>query len=440
MRVTVIGCGYVGLVTSACLAQTGNFVVAADLDAAKIARLQRNDLPIYEPGLDELVAANQAEGRLQFTTDLPHAIAHGEVIIIAVGTPHEQDGSADLSQVLEVAREIGRTLERLPHDAPRVVVTKSTVPVGTAERVREVIRAETTRPFLVCANPEFLRQGAGVQDFMQPDRIVIGVDSDRARETMEELYHPFANDSSRLLVMDIPSAELTKYAANAILAARISFMNHLAELCDRVGADVLEVRRGMAADRRIGPAFLYPGPGYGGSCFPKDVKALAATARAVGMTPDLFEAIERVNTRQLRVLPRLVVEVLGATLDGLAVAVWGLAFKSGTDDMRESPAIPLVEDLLARGAAVRAHDPKAIPRARALWDSRVAFDDDPYAVLAGASALVVVTEWPLYRAPDFERVRSLLRRPVLIDGRNLYDPRRLRQYGFEYRGIGRGGA
>jgi UDPglucose 6-dehydrogenase len=435
MRVTVVGSGYVGLVTAACLAETGNDVVCADLDADKIARLKRVEIPIFEPGLEELVRENQAEGRLHFTTGIQDAIRHGRIVIIAVGTPHEHDGSADLSQVLAVAREIGRHLNE-----PKVVVTKSTVPVGTSERVREEIRKITDQPFSMCSNPEFLKQGEAVDDFMKPDRVVVGVDSDYARDLMLELYSPYVRTGNPILFMDIPSAELTKYAANAMLAARISFMNQVADLCDRVGADVLEVRRGMAADRRIGGAFLFPGPGYGGSCFPKDVKALVATARDAGMTPELFEAIETVNGRQKALMLRRTLAALGENLEGLTVGVWGLAFKAGTDDMRESPATPLIEGLLAAGAAVRAHDPKAEPNARRIFGDRVTFVADPYEAIEGAEALVILTEWLPYRTPDFDRMRQLMRRPVIIDGRNLYEPARMRRYGFQYTGIGRGRA
>ena len=435
MRVTVVGSGYVGLVTAACLAETGNDVVCADVDAAKIARLKRAEIPIFEPGLEELVRGNQAEGRLRFTTEIHDAIKHGRIVIIAVGTPHEQDGSADLSQVLAVAREIGSHLNEM-----KVVVTKSTVPVGTSERVREEIRKLTDQPFSMCSNPEFLKQGEAVNDFMKPDRVVVGVDSDSARELMLELYSPYVRTGNPILFMDIPSAELTKYAANAMLAARISFMNQMAELCDRVGADVLEVRRGMAADRRIGGAFLFPGPGYGGSCFPKDVKALVATAREAGMAPDLFEAIETVNAHQKGLLLRRTLASLGEDLASRSIGVWGLAFKAGTDDMRESPATPLIEGLLAAGASVRAHDPKAEPNARRIFGDRVAFVADPYEAIDGADALVILTEWLPYRTPDFDRMRQLMRRPVIIDGRNLYEPARMRRYGFQYSGIGRGRA
>jgi UDPglucose 6-dehydrogenase len=337
--------------------------------------------------------------------------------------------------VLAVAREIGSHLNE-----PKVVVTKSTVPVGTSERVREEIRKLTDQPFSMCSNPEFLKQGEAVDDFMKPDRVVVGVDSDYARDLMLELYTPYVRTGNPILFMDIPSAELTKYAANAMLAARISFMNQMADLCDRVGADVLEVRRGMAADRRIGGAFLFPGPGYGGSCFPKDVKALVATAREAGMTPDLFEAIETVNGRQKGLLLQRTLAALGGHIAGRTVGVWGLAFKAGTDDMRESPATPLIEGLLTAGAAVRAHDPKAEPNARRIFGDRVTFVADPYDAIEGADALVILTEWLPYRTPDFDRMRQLMRRPVIIDGRNLYEPARMRRYGFQYSGIGRGRA
>jgi len=435
MRVAVLGGGYVGLVTAACLAETGNDVVCADLNEVKVARLQADDIPIHEPGLDAVVRENQAQGRLRFTTDVAAAVEHGKVVIIAVGTPHEQGGAADLSQVVAAARTIGDHLNE-----PKVIVTKSTVPVGTSRRVRAEIESRTTLPFSMASNPEFLKQGGAVDDFMKPDRVVVGVDSAEAREAMEELYAPYLRTGNPLLVMDIASAELTKYAANAMLASRISFMNQVAELCDRVGADVELVRRGMATDRRIGPAFLFPGPGYGGSCFPKDVKALVNSARVAGMDPVLFEAIEVANEHQKGALLRKVVARLGEDLQSLTVAVWGLAFKAGTDDMRESPAIPLVEGLLERGARVAAHDPHAAEQARARFGDRVTLSDDPYQVVAGAHALVVVTEWLQYRTPDFARIQSLMARPVLIDGRNVWDPARLRRAGFEYYGIGRGGA
>ncbi|HSR14334.1 MAG TPA: UDP-glucose/GDP-mannose dehydrogenase family protein, partial [Gemmatimonadales bacterium] len=391
-----------------------------------------NDIPIFEPGLEELVRHNQAQGRLHFTSDVPDAIRHGQVVFIAVGTPPREDGSADLQQVLDAAGQIGDHLNEA-----KVVVTKSTVPVGTAERVRAVIASRTRQPFSICSNPEFLKQGAAVEDFMKPDRVIVGVEDDEARELMEELYAPYMRTGNRLLFMDIASAEVTKYAANAMLAARISFMNQVAELCEKVGADVTNVRLGIAADRRIGPAFLFPGPGYGGSCFPKDVKALVRTALDVGMTPDLFHAVEAVNERQKLVLFQKLVARLGADLTGHRIGIWGLAFKAGTDDMRESPAIPLVRSLLEAGASVLAHDPQAAEAARRIFSERVTYCDDPYECASGASALVVVTEWLMYRTPDFDRIRRAMARPLLIDGRNLYTPQRIRRYGFEYDSIGR---
>ena len=432
MKVSVIGSGYVGLVAGACLAETGNDVVCADVDARKIARLARNDVPIYEPGLDALIQRNQAEGRLRFTTDLAGAVEHGRVIFIAVGTPPGEDGTADLQHVLAVARTIGQHLNE-----PKVVVTKSTVPVGTAERVRAAIRAETRLPFYVCSNPEFLKEGAAIDDFMKPDRVVLGVDSEEAREVMAELYAPFVRTGKPILFMDIPSAEVTKYAANAMLATRISFMNQIADFCERVGADVASVRQGIGTDSRIGSAFLFPGPGYGGSCFPKDVKALIASAEEHGMEPTLLQAVEAVNERQKRVLLNRLHALLGPSLAGREVAVWGLAFKAETDDMRESPALPLLDGILAAGGAVRAHDPKALEVARGLYGDRLRYAADPYDALAGSDALVIVTEWLLYRNPDFERMRSLLARPLVLDGRNLYDPERMARLGFEYHGIGR---
>jgi len=431
MHIAVIGTGYVGLVTGACLAETGNDVVCADIDARKVERLKANDIPIYEPGLEELVRRNQAEERLSFTTDVGAAVKGAQVVFIAVGTPPDEDGSADLQHVLSVASTIGRNMT-----GSKVVVTKSTVPVGTAERVRAAVKAETMTPFWVCSNPEFLKEGAAIDDFMKPDRIVVGVDAAESREIMAELYAPFVRTGNPVLFMDIPSAEVTKYAANAMLATRISFMNQIAEFCERVGADVREVRQGIGTDRRIGQAFLFPGPGYGGSCFPKDVKALIRSGTEIGLEFDLLAATEAVNDRQKLVLLRKTKEALGG-LSGKTVGVWGLAFKAETDDMRESPSIPLVEGLLADGAKVQAHDPKAMHTARELFGARITYAPDPYHAVEGADALVIVTEWLVYRNPDFDRLKSLLRRPVVIDGRNLFDPHRMRAMGFEHHGIGR---
>jgi UDPglucose 6-dehydrogenase len=435
VRVTVVGSGYVGLVAGACFAETGNDVVCVDTDKAKIERLQRSEIPIHEPGLEPMVRRNQEQKRLEFTTELGPAVERAQVIFIAVGTPPDEDGSADLSHVLAAARAIGRHLNE-----PKVIVTKSTVPVGTAAKVRAAIAAETRVPFHICANPEFLKEGGAIEDFMRPDRVVIGTDDDGVREVMRELYAPFTRQGGdRILFMDIASAEVTKYAANAMLATRISFMNQMAAFCDAVGADVTDVRLGIGADQRIGRAFLYPGPGYGGSCFPKDVKAIIRTADDAGVSLDLLRAVEDVNERQKRLLFRKAAQALGSDMKGLTVAVWGLAFKADTDDVRESPAIPLVEDLLAAGATVRAHDPEAAASARRVFGDRIEYAADPYDASAGADALFVVTEWLMYRVPDFERLASTMRRPLLLDGRNLYDPARLRAAGFEYVGIGRGG-
>jgi UDPglucose 6-dehydrogenase len=434
MHVAVIGSGYVGLVAGACLAETGNDVTCVDVDVEKIARLQRNEVPIYEPGLEPMVKRNQEEGRLTFTTDIGSAVRGSRVIFIAVGTPPGEDGSADLKHVLGVAREVGRHMNE-----PKIVVTKSTVPVGTAEKVRAAVKAETSTPFAVCSNPEFLKEGAAIEDFMKPDRVVVGVDNEEAKEVMGELYAPFTRQGgNRVIFMDIASAEVTKYAANAMLATRISFMNQMALFCELVGADVNQVRMGIGSDQRIGRAFLYPGPGYGGSCFPKDVKALIRTSDDLGLSLDLLKAVEGVNECQKQVVLQKTLRYLGQDLSGKIVGLWGLAFKAETDDMRESPTIPLIDGLLAAGARVQTHDPKATDSARLIFGDRVMYAADPYSAAHGADALVVMTEWLVYRNPDFERVRKLLRRPLLIDGRNLYDPERMASLGFEYHGIGRG--
>jgi UDPglucose 6-dehydrogenase len=434
MHVAVIGSGYVGLVAGACLAETGNDVICVDVDAEKIARLQRNEIPIYEPGLEPMVKRNQEEKRLNFSTDIAAAVRSARVILIAVGTPPGEDGSADLTHVLAVAREVGRHM-----NDSKVVVTKSTVPVGTAEKVRAAVRSQTDLPFAICSNPEFLKEGAAIDDFMKPDRVVIGVDDDQAKEIMGELYAPFTRQGgNRILFMDIASAEVTKYAANAMLATRISFMNQMALFCELVGADVNQVRLGIGSDQRIGRAFLYPGPGYGGSCFPKDVKALIRTSEELGLSLEVLKAVEQVNECQKRVVLEKALRYLGQDLTGKTVGIWGLAFKAETDDMRESPAIPLVEGLLAAGARVQTHDPRATDSARLIFGDRVMYAADPYSAAHGADALAIMTEWLVYRNPDFERVRKLVRRPLLIDGRNLYDPERMATLGFEYHGIGRG--
>ncbi len=433
MHVAVIGSGYVGLVAGACFAETGNDVICVDLDADKIARLQRNEVPIYEPGLEPMVKRNQEDKRLTFTTDIGAAIRKSRVIFIAVGTPPGEDGSADLKHVLTVARDVGRHMNE-----PKIVVTKSTVPVGTAEKVRAAVKAETNISFAVCSNPEFLKEGAAIDDFMKPDRVVVGVDDEGAKEVMGELYAPFTRQGgNRVLFMDIASAEVTKYAANAMLATRISFMNQVALFCELVGADVNNVRLGIGSDQRIGRAFLYPGPGYGGSCFPKDVKALIRTSDDLGLSLDVLKAVEEVNECQKRVVLQKALRYLGQDLSGKIIGLWGLAFKAETDDMRESPTIPLIDGLLAAGARVQTHDPKATDSARSIFGDRVMYAADPYSAAHGADALIVMTEWLVYRNPDFERVRKLVRRPLLIDGRNLYDPERMAALGFEYHGIGR---
>jgi len=432
VKITVVGSGYVGLVVGACLAETGNQVTCADLDARKIEGLQRNELPIYEPGLDAYVERNQAAERLAFTTDVAAAIGTADVIFIAVGTPPDEDGSADLRHVLAVATEIGKHAMR-----EIVVVTKSTVPVGTAAKVAEAMARNARVPFHVCSNPEFLKEGAAIDDFMKPDRVVIGAESDFARSVMTELYAPFVRTGKPIIFMDIPSAEMTKYAANAMLATRISFMNEIANLCERTGANVDMVRRGIGTDERIGPAFLFPGPGYGGSCFPKDVQALVRTGTACGMRLEILEAVEAVNMRQKRRMFEKLTLTLGETLEGVRIAVWGLAFKPNTDDMREAPAITLIEALLDAGAEVVVHDPVAMGEARHRLGKRVTYAESSYAALDGADALAVVTDWNEYRHPDFERIRAGLRRPIVVDGRNLYDPAKMAALGLRYYSIGR---
>jgi UDPglucose 6-dehydrogenase len=422
-------------VVGACLAETGNDVICADVDERKIEGLERNVLPIYEPGLESLVERNQAQKRLSFTTDVGQAIAASEVVFIAVGTPPDEDGSADLRHVLAVAEKIGEHMQR-----ELVVVTKSTVPVGTAAKAAAAIARHARFPFHMCSNPEFLKEGAAVEDFMRPDRVVLGVESDHARSVMAELYAPFVRTGKPIIFMDIPSAEMTKYAANAMLATRISFMNEIAYLCEKVGADVEHVRKGVGSDNRIGASFLFPGPGYGGSCFPKDVKALLRTARERGAPLCVLEAVEAANDRQKHRLFEKLQQALDGGVKGARVAVWGLAFKPQTDDMREAPALTLIEDLLGAGAEVVAHDPVAMHEAKRRLGDRIGYAETNYDALEGADALIVVTDWNEYRHPDFDRIRSTLRRPVLIDGRNLYNPAKLGALGFTYLSIGRGGA
>lgn len=432
MKITVIGTGYVGLVVGAGLAHSGNDVICADIDPEKVDRLNRGEIPIHEPGLEPLVADNVASGRLVFTTDIPHAVEESDILLIAVGTPPGEDGSADLVHVLAVAEEIGRHMT-----GPRIVVTKSTVPVGTARKVRDAIESLTEHPVSVCSNPEFLKEGAAVDDFMKPDRVVLGVDDEAAGEVLTELFQPFVRTGNEILLMDVPSAELTKYAANAMLATRISFMNHMARLCEVAGADVDRVRLGLGSDPRIGPSFLFPGVGYGGSCFPKDVKALIRTSRELGVDAHILEGVEAVNEAQKRLLLDRVVERFGTDLSDHVFAIWGLAFKPNTDDMREAPALVTIEGLLERGARVVAHDPVAMDEARRILGNRIEFRGTNYEALEGASALLIHTEWHPYRRPDFQRMKAAMAQPVILDGRNLYSPLRMAELGFEYASVGR---
>ena len=431
MNIAVVGTGYVGLVVGACLAENGNDVVCVDSDADKVERLRRGEIPIYEPGLNEMVPRNVAEERLRFTVDLGSAVRHSEVIFIAVGTPQDEDGSADLSHVLAVADGIGRAMNGF-----KVVVNKSTVPVGTVERVRAVIAERTSHPFAVVSNPEFLKEGAAVDDFLKPDRVVIGTEDPKVEAIMRQLYEPFVRTGKPILVMDPASAELTKYAANAMLATRISFMNEIANYCDRVGADVKQVRMGMGTDARIGASFLFPGVGYGGSCFPKDVKALIRMGEEADVCFNVVDAVDRTNETQKSILVPRVEAHLGG-LAGRTVAIWGLAFKPRTDDMREAPAIAIIECLLQKGASVRAYDPRSEEQARHVFGERVTFCSRAYEAVTGADALIVVTEWNEFREPDFAKIKALMRHPAIFDGRNIYQPQVLREHGFHYEGIGR---
>jgi UDPglucose 6-dehydrogenase len=433
MKIGVIGTGYVGLVAGACFAESGNDVICADIDQKKIDLLNAGGVPIYEPGLEPLIENNLEAGRLTFTTDVRDAVRRSDIIFIAVGTPPGEDGSADLKYVLAVARTIGQAMEN-----EKIVITKSTVPVGTAKLVREAIEGETDIPVHVCSNPEFLKEGAAIEDFMKPDRVVLGVDSEKAAEVLEELYSPFVRQGHQIIIMDVPSAEITKYAANAMLATRISFMNSIAQLCERTGADVSMVRQGVGTDGRIGPSFLFPGIGYGGSCFPKDVKALARTMHELGADASILQAVDDLNERQKRTMLERLVARLGDDLSGRTVAVWGLAFKPNTDDMREAPSLVTIRGLLDAGAKVVAHDPVAIDEARAHhFGDEITYVQTNYDALHGADALVIHTEWHPYRRPDFERMRTAMSTPLVFDGRNLYDPDTMSEHGFEYYSIGR---
>ncbi|GAB2180716.1 UDP-glucose/GDP-mannose dehydrogenase family protein [Denitratisoma sp. agr-D3] len=439
MKITVIGTGYVGLVSGTCLADVGNDVLCLDVDANKIRILKEGGIPIYEPGLEAMVKKNVAAGRLRFTTDVEEAVAHGTIQFIAVGTPPDEDGSADLQYVVAAARNIGKHMSDY-----KVVVDKSTVPVGTADKVRAAIADELKQrgaaiDYSVVSNPEFLKEGAAVEDFMKPDRIVVGAEDARAIELMRELYAPFQRNHERLIMMDVRSAELTKYAANAMLATRISFMNELANLAEKLGADIENVRQGIGSDPRIGYHFLYPGCGYGGSCFPKDVQALERTAREAGQELQILRAVEAANEVQKTVLTGKIVKRFGEDLSGMTFALWGLAFKPNTDDMREAPSRVLIADLLARGAKVRAYDPVASHEAQRIFadESRIAYAENPMDALTGTDALVIVTEWKEFRAADFDAIKVKLKHPVVFDGRNLYDPQHPRKAGLEYFPIGR---
>jgi UDPglucose 6-dehydrogenase len=439
MRVSIAGSGYVGLVSGAGLSDVGHHVVCMDIDEARVEGLKNGIVPIFEPGLEKMLHRNSSQGRLEFTTSMARAVEHAEVLFIAVGTPPEEDGSADLSHVLAVAAAIGKHLE-----SPLLVVIKSTVPVGTCEKVRATIRDNLEQrgvevEFSVASNPEFLKEGAAIADFMKPDRIVVGVDNDRAESLLRELYAPFNRNHQKLLCMDVRSSELTKYAANAMLATKISLMNELSNVAAHVGADIEQVRNGIGSDPRIGYSFIYPGAGYGGSCFPKDVRALEHTARASGYTAELLRAVEAVNNRQKHRPYELLSSHFNGNLAGLTIALWGLSFKPNTDDIREAPSLNLIESILSAGGSVRAHDPEAAAEASLLFEGREGFEtvDDPYAASSGADALVLITEWKLYWAPDFDRLGQEMKQAVIVDGRNIWSPEVVRSRGIDYYSIGR---
>lgn len=441
MKVSIIGTGYVGLVTGVCIAEMGNSVICVDVDAAKIGNLQKGIVPIYEPGLEAMVLENFKLGTLKFTTDIKEALDNSEICCIAVGTPMGEDGSADLQYVLQVARDIGRTMSH-----PLIVVDKSTVPVGTAERVRETILAEQRArevniPFEVVSNPEFLKEGAAIEDFMKPDRVVVGADNPQALEKVKELYAPFTRSHERFIAMDVRSAEMTKYAANAMLATKISFMNEMANICERVGADINKVRVGIGSDSRIGYSFIYPGCGYGGSCFPKDVRALERLALDHDYTPHLLHAVQGVNEHQKRVLAQKVLTRFGKDLSGLLFAVWGLSFKPETDDTREASSLAVITELTRHGAKIRAYDPKAMEMAKGFYlkgNANVEYVESKYTALSGADALLLITEWKEFRSPDFDEIAKRLKNRIIFDGRNQYNKERLNEMGFEYYQIGVG--
>ncbi len=439
MKISVIGTGYVGLVTGTCLAESGNDVICMDIDGRKIDLLNSGVVPIYEPGLEELIKRNVSSGRLLFTTDIISAVKNSDYVFIAVGTPPGEDGSADLKYVLGAARDIGASL-----NGYKVVINKSTVPVGTGDKVRAAVASKTRHKFDVVSNPEFLKEGAAVEDFMKPDRIVVGADNPRAAALMQELYAPFVRTGKPILIMDIRSAEMTKYASNAMLATKISFINEMANICAGLDADIDSVRRGMGYDRRIGFDFLFPGVGYGGSCFPKDVKALVQTAQEHKVQAHVLQAVEAVNEHQKNILSGMIIRHFRQKggrstrpLSGKTIAIWGLSFKPRTDDMREAPSVVIIRNLLRAGAAVRAHDPVAMEEARKIFKNRIVFTEDGYDALTGADALAVVTEWNEFRTPDFLKIKKQLKKPLIFDGRNIYNQEELRKMGFTYYGIGR---
>ncbi|MGD9898977.1 MAG: UDP-glucose/GDP-mannose dehydrogenase family protein [Calditrichaceae bacterium] len=436
MKVAVVGTGYVGLVAGTCFADTGNEVICVDVNEKKIDMLNRGEIPIYEPGLEEMIKRNVREERLKFVTDIKSAVQESKIIFIAVGTPPDEDGSADLKYVLAVASDIGKYM-----NSYKVVVDKSTVPVGTAEKVRAEIRKHTDHEFAVVSNPEFLKEGAAINDFMQPDRVIVGTSDTEAQEIMKNLYAPFVRTGKPIIVMDEKSAELTKYAANSLLATKISFMNEMANLCDLMDANIEMVRKGIGSDRRIGPYFIFPGTGYGGSCFPKDVKAIIKTAQEYGMKLNVLQAVEDVNDRQKTILINKIKTYFNGDLKGKTFAIWGLAFKPKTDDMREAPAISIIDAFTAEGAKIQAHDPEALKEAERIFKDRVGKDitlfHKRYEALEGADALVIMTEWNEFREPDFYLIKDLLNNPAIFDGRNLYNPERMKNFGINYFSIGR---
>lgn len=439
MKLCIIGTGYVGLVTGTCFAEMGNNVICVDIDEAKIAMLNRGEVPIYEPGLKEMIDTNSAAGRITFTTGLKDAVQRSEIIFIAVGTPADEDGSADLSHVIDVSKSIAQYVNE-----PKIIVTKSTVPVGTADLVKQTIKArmkelDNVHEFTIVSNPEFLKEGAAIDDFMKPDRVILGVEDEEAAKIMKELYEPFSRGAERILVMNIRSAEMTKYASNAFLATKISFMNELSHLCEALDADISEVRHGMGSDTRIGHKFIFPGVGYGGSCFPKDVRALISMHSDAGTSARIIQAVEETNQDQKMVLVDKLVKLWGEDMSGKTIAIWGLAFKPQTDDMREAPATVIINALLGMGATIQAYDPIAIPTAKKVFANtdNITFVESEYAALEGADAMLLVTEWHIFRLPDWQKMKGLMKQPLILDGRNQYEPQTMRELGFEYHSIGR---